>query len=44
MLVKACHVYFVVPHDIHYLHHVARPLHRVGTESVPSTIEHNRIG
>ena len=44
MLVKPRHIHFAVAHDIHYGHHIARSVHRIGTESVPSTIEHNGIG
>ena len=44
MLVKSRHVHFAVAHDIHYRHHIARSVHRIGTEPVPSTIEHNGLG
>ncbi len=44
MLVKPRHVHFAMAHDIHHGHHIARSVHRVGTESVPSTIEHSGLG
>jgi hypothetical protein len=44
MLVKSCHVHLDVAHDIHHGHHIARSVHRIGTEPVPSTIEHNGVG
>src|SRR5208337_153943 len=44
MLVKPRHVHFAVAHNIHHGYHIARSIHRIGTESVPSTIEDNGLG
>ena len=44
MLVQTGNVHFAVAHDIHHGHYIACSVHRIGSESVPGTIEHNGLG
>jgi hypothetical protein len=41
MIVEASRINFLVTHCIHDSHQITSAIHRIGRESVPSTVQHN---